>query len=132
MPSVHQVRWWVLHPPEERTPDQDAYVRRLLQACPAIQVAATLTWEFNRLVRARDAPALDAWFGQAETSGLAEFAACATSLQQDRAAVDAALRLPYSNGQTEGQVTKLKLVKRAMFGRAKLDLLRRRVLDHAA
>jgi len=84
------------------------------------------------LIRARDAPALDAWFRQAERSGLAEFAACATSLRQDRAAVDAALRLPYSNGQTEGQVTKLKLVKRAMFGRATLDLLRRRVLYYAA
>ena len=50
------------------------------------------------------------------------------SLDQDGAAVRAALRLPWSSGQTEGQVNRLKLLKRAMYGRAKLDLLRRRFL----
>jgi transposase len=49
-------------------------------------------------------------------------------LQQDGAAVKAALTTPWSSGQTEGQVGKLKLLKRQTFGRAKFDLLRRRVL----
>jgi transposase len=69
---------------------------------------------------------------QAETSGLPKFAACAASLQRDRAVVEAALQLVWNNGQTEGQMTKLKLVKRSMYGRAKFDLLRQRVLDRAA
>ncbi len=52
----------------------------------------------------------------------------ASGLTKDRDAVAAALALPWSNGQTEGQITRLKLVKRQMFGRAKVDLLRKRVL----
>ncbi len=55
----------------------------------------------------------------------------ADGLRQDEAAVRAALELPWSNGQTEGQITRLKSVKRQMFGRAKLDLLRARVLEAA-
>jgi transposase len=52
----------------------------------------------------------------------------AAGLEQDGAAVRAALTMPWSNGQAEGQITRLKLVKRSMYGRANFDLLRRRVL----
>jgi transposase len=52
-----------------------------------------------------------------------------TQLRQDEAAVQAALQLPWSNRQAEGQITRLKLIKRQMFGRAKHDLLRARVLQ---
>ena len=52
----------------------------------------------------------------------------AAGIERDYAAVRAALSLPWSNGQTEGQVTRLKLVKRQMYGRAKFDLLRQKVL----
>jgi transposase len=55
----------------------------------------------------------------------------ARGLTEDRAAVEAALSLEWSNGQTEGQVNKLKLLKRQMYGRANFDLLRRRVLQAA-
>lgn len=55
-------------------------------------------------------------------------AAFAVSLNQDGAAVRAGLRLPWSAGQDKGQVNRLKLIKRSMYGRAKLDLLRRRFL----
>jgi len=84
------------------------------------------------LLRERDETALTPWLARAEASGLTEFAACAASLRQDEAALVAALTLPWSNGQTEGQVTRLKRVKRQMYGRAKVDLLRRRVLHRAA
>jgi Transposase len=70
------------------------------------------------------------WIETVLTSGLPDLKRFATGLQQD-AAVRAAFELPYSNGQTEGQVTRLKLLKRQMYGRAKLALLRQRVL-HAA
>jgi len=55
----------------------------------------------------------------------------AESLRKDLPAVRAALMLPWSNGQTEGQVHRLKLIKRQMYGRAKFDLLAQRVC-HAA
>ena len=60
-----------------------------------------------------------------------ELRSFANGLRQDEAAVRAALELPWSSGQTEGQITRLKLIKRQMFGRAKHDLLRARVLQAA-
>ncbi len=65
---------------------------------------------------------------EATRSGLPEFRSFATGLQHDKAAIVAAVSLPHSNGQTEDQITKLKLLKRSMHGRASFELLRRRVL----
>lgn len=131
-PSPKQVRGWLLAAPERRTARQQAYVDRLLVGSDTLHLATDIAREFGRLLRERDVAALDPWLSRAEASGLAEFAACATSLRLDGAALTAALTLPWSNGQTEGQVTRLKLVKRQMYGRAKVDLLRRRVLHRAA
>ena len=65
------------------------------------------------------------WLAEALASDLRSFA---EGLRQDLAAVWAALARPWSNGETEGQITRLKLIKRSMYGRAKLDLLRIRVM----
>jgi transposase len=70
--------------------------------------------------------ALDTWIDDASAGPLASFA---RGFRDDQHAVTAALSLPWSNGQTEGQITKLKLVKRQMYGRSKLDLLRARLLN---
>ncbi len=131
-PSPKQVRWWLLLPPARRTARQHAYLDRLLSGTAALHLAADLAREFGPLLRDRDLAALAPWLTRAEARGLDELAACALSLRQDRAAVEAALASEWSNGQTEGQVTRLKLVKRQMYGRAKVDLLRRRVLHRAA
>lgn len=80
------------------------------------------------LVRTRDAPGLTTWLDRANASGLPEVRAFAAGIQRDRAAVDAALTCPWSNGQTEGQVNRLKALKRQMYGRATLDLLEKRFL----
>ncbi len=64
----------------------------------------------------------------AQASGITELQALARSIWIDRPAVEAAVRLAWSNGQVEGSVNKLKLTKRAMYGRAKFDLLRQRLL----
>lgn len=74
---------------------------------------------------------MDRWLKEAKDSGIAEFQSLAGGILRDFDAVRAALTLPYSNGQTEGQVNKLKSLKRQMYGRANFDLLRKRVL-HAA
>ena len=68
------------------------------------------------------------WTADAARSGLSEVEAFTTKLRQDRTAVQAALTLPYSQGQTEGQITRLKALKRHRFGRANFDLLRKRFL----
>jgi transposase len=81
------------------------------------------------IIRERKAALLDSWIDRARWSGIAiELRRFANGLVSDINAVRAALELPWSNGQTEGQVNRLKLVKRQMYGRANFDLLRKRFL----
>ncbi len=108
-------------------PDR-AYVERLLALSPALATVRDLAQRFGALVRARTADALTPWLVEAESSDLRGFA---TGLRQDEQAVRAALTLPWSSGQVEGQVTRLKLVKRQMYGRGKIDLLRARLVRAA-
>ena len=77
------------------------------------------------------ASALDSWFVDGLASGMPELVHFASGLPLEQSAVQAALNLPYSNGQVEGQMTTLIRLKRQSYGRAKLDLLRQRML-HAA
>ncbi|MHB8648296.1 MAG: transposase [Thermomicrobiales bacterium] len=97
-----------------------------------LQTPLELLTTFAALPRKRDegesSAQLDQWMAEAAGSGIAAMRAFATKVRQDRAAVLAALTLPHSQGQTEGQVNKLKLVKRAMYERAKFDVLRQRIL----
>ena len=127
-PAPRRVRWWLLAPAAELAPAQQAYLDRLRAACPAVAQAAQLATEFGRLVREREWAALAPWLAAAAASGLPEFRELAAGMQGDRAAIEAALTYEWSSGQVERQVTRLKLVKRQMFGRAKVDLLRKRVL----
>jgi transposase len=94
-------------------------------AIPGLVLARDLVDRFQSLIRKRNADALDPWIDDAAQSMISSFA---KGLADDRPAVVAAIEEPWSNGQTEGQITKLKLVKRQMYGRANLDLLRARLL----
>ena len=130
-PSPRQVRWWLVGSPDERTTDQLAYLERLRTPCPAVDTAQVVVQEFGRIVRERDRAAFDPWIAMTEASGVPELSAVATFMRRDYAAIVAGLTLPWSQGQTEGQVTKLKLVKRQMYGRGKLDRLYRRLVRPA-
>jgi transposase len=102
-------------------------------ACPPAAEAATLASDFARMVRGRKPRDLSIWIERASASQASiEIQRFAKGLQEDLLAVQAAFSLAWSNGQTEGQVNRIKLVKRQMYGRAKLDLLRRRVLARRA
>ncbi|HEY5504282.1 MAG TPA: transposase [Sedimentisphaerales bacterium] len=81
--------------------------------------------EFHTMIRKKTEADLVPWIAAASESLIASFASGVT---KDIAAVHAALVQPWSNGQTEGQITKLKLVKRQMYGRAKIDLLQARLI----
>lgn len=87
-----------------------------------------LAQEFFRLVHSRQGAQLDSWLGKVEASGIQELQRFANGLERDKAAVLAGLTLVHSNGQTEGQAIRIKLIKRMMFGRAGFALLRQRVL----
>ena len=101
---------------------------RLLATCEEASLASGLALEFGRIVRERRATELDAWIESAKTSGLPDLTSFAKGLEKNRAEVVAALEVEWSNGQTEGQVNRLKMLKRTMFGRANFDLLRKRLL----
>jgi transposase len=81
--------------------------------------------EFQGIIRRKALADLDVWIGRARQSLVAAFA---NGIAKDKEAVAAAIASPWSNGQTEGQICKLKLVKRQMYGRGKLDLLQARVI----
>ena len=79
------------------------------------------------LLQRRDTD-LDDWLSQSEHSGIAELKSLAQGIRRDYAAVRAAFSSPWSNGQVEAQVNRLKLQKRQVYGRANFDLLRQRIL----
>src|SRR6266567_6460334 len=92
-------------------------------------VSYHLVEAFLQMVRQRTGEQqLEAWLKEVEASQLEAFASFATSIQQDKDAVLAGLTLPWSTGPLEGHVNRLKLIKRSMYGRAKFDLLKLRVL----
>ena len=127
-PSPRQAVWLLLRQSEQLEPAQRMMRARLLAAAPEVRAAVTLLEEFRRVVRERDGAAWEGWLRTAETSPIREVRSFAARLRPDKAAIDAALAYSWSSGQVEGQVTKTKLVKRQMYGRAKFDLLRKRVL----
>lgn len=104
------------------------YCTALLEEAPELRTAMDHVMTFGRLVRERDPHALAGWLEEAERSPIAELRGFAAGIRRDHAAVEAALTWEWSNGQTEGQINRLKVLKRQMYGRAKLDLLRCRFL----
>ncbi len=132
-PQVHplssrQATWLLLRSLDTLTAEERTLRERLLAQNPAIEGAFRAITTFRHMVRTRDRAALDPWLEAAEVSSVPAIRAFAASLRRDYAAVAAALEHTWSSGQVEGQVTKIKLCKRQMYGRGKLDLLRRRVL----
>ena len=127
-PSPRRMAGIVLRRPAERTPAEQQALTRLVALRPAIGSAVAVAERFTTLARERRPAALEQWLADADASGLPSLRRLAAGLERDKAAVLAAVALPYSNGRTEGQITKLKLLKRSMYGRASFHLLRRRVL----
>jgi transposase len=121
-PSARQATRMLLARAE--LPDMDArFVAALGEG--EVGTGATLARRFAAIVREQDVAALPRWLEDARDGPLAGFA---EGLRRDRAAVEAALTLPWSTGPVEGKITKLKLVKRSMYGRASIGLLRQRML----
>jgi transposase len=125
--------------PENRSEEEIRTIRRLKKVHRITERCCTLFERLAGMLRDEEQRSeeqarmqLEAWAEQAKASGITELKAFAVKLLQDADAVVAAMTLPYSQGQTEGRINKLKLIKRSMYGRGKFDLLRRRVLYDAA
>src|SRR5205085_2208346 len=95
---------------------------------PRAVTAYQLVTAFMHMLRERTGEQLEHWLESVRQSRLVEFESVVTGIERDKAAVLAGLTLPYSNGPLEGQVNRLKLIKKSMYNRANFDLLRIRVL----
>jgi transposase len=137
LPSTKQLAWLLVCSPATLKPEEKAALARIEQDPEAARVMG-LTRRYADLIRDASVTqpperrptgvALDDWLAEACCCEVRAVETFAVGLQQDGAAVHAALTLLWSNGQAEGQITKLKMMKRQMYGRANFDLLRRRIL----
>jgi len=130
LPVARQLVWLFLKHTQQLEPDELTMREQLLHH-PTLAKAKALAQDFQHMVRERASSGWKAWLKACETAAIPELVNFAAGLRQDEPAVRAALKLDWSNGQTEGQVNRLKLLKRQMYGRAKFDLLRLRCLASA-
>ena len=131
VPAPRTVVWWLLGSQQKRTAEQVAFLERLKQRSPTIARAQALALDFFALVQRREGDPLAGWMERAMASGIDELQRFCAGLRRDEEAVTAGLTLPWSNGPVEGQINRLKGIKRQMFGRAGWMLLRARVLPLA-
>ena len=127
LPTPRQLAWLVVRDPARLTAPERLTRDRIVQEA-TVALACDLAQRFRALVRERTPDRLEAWLADCSASELRELRSFAAGLRQDHAAVVAALTLPYSTGPAEGHITRLKLIKRQGYGRARIDLLSQRLL----
>jgi transposase len=128
--SAQQATWLFFRRSEDLKKEELESLQQLRQASPQIETTYQLVEAFLHMVRERKGEQLDAWLNAVDSSHLDAFQSFVTGVQQDKDAILAGLTLPWSNGPLEGNVNRLKLIKRGMYGRAEFDLLKVRVLHH--
>jgi transposase len=120
--------WLILKREEKREADDQQQTAQLQGQHDELAEAIDLAQDLAELVRRRQPERLDSWLERAAQSALKAFERFASGLRDDYEAVKAGLTLCWSTGPVEGQINRLKMLKRQMFGRANIDLLRLRVL----
>ena len=126
--TLHGLAWLCMRDPATLTADETAVLDIVQTAHPEGAVLYRQIQAFRDVVRTRPPDGLTLWMADVDVHGCRELQRFVGGLRRDEAAVQAACREPWSNGQTEGHIHRLKLLKRSMYGRAKLDLLRIRLL----
>jgi transposase len=126
--TARRAAWLVLRREDTRTEVESQQLTQLRAQQGELADAIALTEDFAQLVRQRQGAQLDPWLERATQSTLGVFQRFAQGLRDDYAAVKAGMTLSWSTGPVEGHINHLKMLKRQMFGRARLDLLSRRFL----
>ncbi|MET7329490.1 ISL3 family transposase [Nonomuraea sp. NPDC005650] len=127
-PKIREVTGWIVQPPSKVATEDLAKLEQITARCPELASVTELTRQFaEMLVHRRGEQDLEGWAARAEASPARELRDFVAGLRRDWAAVKAGLTLPYSSGAVEGNVNRIKMIKRIMYGRANPDLLRVRV-----
>jgi transposase len=128
VPSARQINGWIMRPDDKLSDDDKTALKDACARCPDLAALADLAHGFNDLVRHRGGDRLESWINQAVSSSFSEVRGFATGLRGDFDAVRNGLTQQWSSGAVEGAINRIKMIKRQMYGRAKLDLLRKRIL----
>jgi transposase len=127
-PKARHVASWILRDPATLGEDEQARLKDVRARCPHLDALADHVTEFAKILTGRHGDRLDAWIAAAEADDQPDLHSFTTGLKQDHAAVLNGLTLPHSSGAVEGNVNRIKMIKRQMYGRASFDLLRKRVI----
>jgi transposase len=122
------VRWLLLRDPKHVKEEERPDLERILAADPVLARAYELVQQFRDVLHARDLGSFEAWQQAALASGFRPFVSLVAGMASDRQAIRNAFLYPWSTGPVEGSITRVKLLKRAGYGRASVPLLRARVL----
>jgi transposase len=129
--KIGEVTSWLLRRAEDLNPRQQQLLAGLRGHCAQLDRLAEHVTSFAKMMTKRTGDQqLAGWLERVEADDQPELHTFAAGIRQDLAAVTAGLTLPCSSGPTEGNVNRLKAIKRQMYGRASLDLLRKRVIHH--
>lgn len=131
-PSPRRASWWLLelaHEPNEQTQTaHQGFMKALMERCPDLATAKELAMPFVDMIRHHQADTFDDWLTRIRHSEIPELRGFAKGILKDKTAIVAGLTFPWSSGQVEGQINRLKCLKREMYGRASFPLLKARVI----
>lgn len=130
-PTVRQVTGWLTRRPEDLSEDEGLELKLLLARSDALATTRRQVQVFAEMLTGRHGERLEEWMRDVEDAGAPALRSFVAGVRTDLAAVTAGLTLNYSSGPVEGTVNRIKMIKRQMFGRAKFDLLRKRILNPA-
>jgi transposase len=127
-PKVRTITSWLLRRPDTLDEQEQLGLKQVLAACPHLEATAAHVAGFAQMLTSRHGERLDAWMATVDADELPYLRAFVTGLKQDYTAVVNGLSLPHSSGAVEGNVNRIKMIKRQMYGRVSFDLLRKRIL----
>ncbi|HEY0696128.1 MAG TPA: ISL3 family transposase [Kribbella sp.] len=127
-PKVRTITSWMLRRPDTLDTGEQLGLKQTLAACPHLEATAAHVGAFAEMLTGRHGERLDTWMQKVGADDLPYLRSFVTGLKQDYTAVLNGLTLPHSSGAVEGNVNRIKMIKRQMYGRASFDLLRKRIL----
>ena len=126
-PKARDLASWILKDPGHLDDDEKAKLAQARERCPHLDALATHVTEFAKILTGLHGDRLDDWITAAEADDQPELHSFARGLRHDQQAVLNGLTMPWNSGVIEGNVNRLKMLKRQMYGRATFELLRKRV-----